>query len=1600
MDTPITPAAAQEPVSQALTASIAAAAQILDALPPASQPAEQHNPTQPIQQPDAPAQQTAQPTQHQREQRLILHTRSPEVIDMTSAQRRQYGIEGITDSIDTVRSLSLAPRHVGRQTHQVSLGIGGELPQGGSHRGGELRIEPEVVMETQQSYDTDEMLQPTQPELYTRAPIGRTPIPFGLNTNPAAIDLTPESPDSIPLTASRDSHGNVRPPPGFHNQGNTATLAVTQQAHVYSTAQLIIPTATNRSQPQPTPVNTQYDPASAGPSNRMPPPEYDPEHPTPEHPSRTQTAHEPEAQAPLTGLHLLPNRILNAGRTPRRHTFLNPHRPQLRLGMQAPIRPFQARTIQTPGEPAEADNEERTPNPSPTYSPSPMGEHLGNSQEDIPANTIPAQPPITTMPIDSHHANVTSLTAFDDNTLARTGITPETRQACKTIRTVLTEHPSVNIIRGNLTPPVSQIHGWIGHLEILAQAFQQSIAQTTGDEDKIAMIHFSTRLRAHIINLKDWATDKYRGQFQPSPGQAFLSLGTNPSLTDLAQFLLYDQHSPVPDTNAIRRRIESITHSRSPVSITGMSGGTSQVSTSSDLFKLYRYALAPNVPLWMHCIHPYSFTQVSVAVKNQARTIFRYCKSKIGLARDYAQKLDAIMQDLQEHGDHPETAPGIFTYEKFQWFADYPVGPYEPSDQNKVTRVEAIFDNQESISLTCLALARMAEDRYNIEATRRSATWYLDSLSKALCLQQQHYHFHKGQYNVKNLSVPPEYQHHLIPRIQMGPPPPPPNQGNENIQNPPYITTTMPAPPVISTVPRTPHLPMIPHIPITTNPPQAIIVLPPTATQPTPITLPIPTYNQTGRRPESEGENNNIPPPPRRRQALGYVHQTPGVTRLPITSRYQVQTPGINGFVSGGTQLGLPDRLTCIPPQRMLMTAPTTTPPMPAITTTQPPTNAYAFNYETTNPQIIHTQQQEQQAQETYMQQPPVNTIPPGPRTRSASQYQQTQGQAQQPDNRHWGNTRPVQQQTVNLPTNIGTLPDGRPRYTKESRGNYQSHPEIPAEWHSFATYFDYQKPNTPILEQDKLFREAFDIRSWPKHAILKEEQKFRMTDDFERWYTDTFVPALNGNPLYSQRPDIKAAILLTALTMDVRTYIYDMVGPLPEDEVLNKADQVQIITTLKGGLEWIVFLLHKIGNNLVESNLSRMRLIFHNCHVDAAGHYARANFRKFKQAADYLIERNKQDLGDGESYFSACNALVRVFKYCQVEDMAYRVGRRTVPRNQWDKHGNITETVRDYDVLKNTTQDLTEKGVVNWKKRWIALAAQTEEYTGEMAAVQKIPPEHLFPTYCVEIQGEDLQRNKYLAPNEARLRNRSTIYDRPSFRPTRSSERGRSQERGRSPYRRRYEDDRSRSRSFSRSRSVSKGRTQPRYPPSTEELERRIEAKVCYGCGNPGHMLRECMIRKKHFPDWNPRAQFRSRKERREEQTARFNAVNTNNPTNTPSPAKPSPQGSRYAHNNTTPDRSRRSDNERRRERSEDRYQERERSRDRRDRSRDHSRQRNDREQPDRERNRRDSDRGQRRERSQDRDYRHSHGRSRERPCDDRNLNAGIPPPPPTGNA
>jgi hypothetical protein len=111
------------------------------------------------------------------------------------------------------------------------------------------------------------------------------------------------------------------------------------------------------------------------------------------------------------------------------------------------------------------------------------------------------------------------------------------------------------------------------------------------------------------------------------------------------------------------------------------------------------------------------------------------------------------------------------------------------------------------------------------------------------------------------------------------------------------------------------------------------------------------------------------------------------------------------------------------------------------------------------------------------------------------------------------------------MATNIGTLPDGRPRYTKESRGNYQSHPEIPAEWHSFATYFDYQKANTPILEQDKLFREAFDIRSWPKHAILKEDQKFRMTDDFERWYTDTFVPALNGNPLYSQRPDIKAAI-------------------------------------------------------------------------------------------------------------------------------------------------------------------------------------------------------------------------------------------------------------------------------------------------------------------------------------------------------------------------------------------------------------------------------------------------------------------------------------------
>jgi hypothetical protein len=112
---------------------------------------------------------------------------------MTSAQRRQYGIEGITDSVDTVRSLSLAPRQVGRQTTQVSLGIGGELPQGGSHRGGEPRAELEVVMETQQSYDTDKMLQPTQPDLYTRAPAGRTPIPFGLDTTPAAIDLTPDS---------------------------------------------------------------------------------------------------------------------------------------------------------------------------------------------------------------------------------------------------------------------------------------------------------------------------------------------------------------------------------------------------------------------------------------------------------------------------------------------------------------------------------------------------------------------------------------------------------------------------------------------------------------------------------------------------------------------------------------------------------------------------------------------------------------------------------------------------------------------------------------------------------------------------------------------------------------------------------------------------------------------------------------------------------------------------------------------------------------------------------------------------------------------------------------------------------------------------------------------------------------------------------------------------------------------------------------------------------------------------------------------------------------------------------------------------------------
>jgi hypothetical protein len=313
---------------------------------------------------------------------------------------------------------------------------------------------------------------------------------------------------------------------------------------------------------------------------------------------------------------------------------------------------------------------------------------------------------------------------------------------------------------------------------------------------------------------------------------------------------MYDQHSPVPDTHAIRRRIESITQSRGPVSITDISGGTSQASTNSSTFKLYRYALAPQVPLWMHCIHPYSFSHVLMAVTNRAESIFGYCKSKIGLARDYTQKLDTILQDLRDHGDHPVTAPCIFTYEKFQWFSDFPVGPYDPAAQNKVARVEAIFDNQESISLTCLALARMAEDRYNVPATRRSASWYLESLSKALCLQQQHHHFHTTRYTVKEMQVPPELQIHLAPRIQMGPPPPRPPIQTPTPTQPQY---TIPPPQGLGLPPQTPSLPMIPYSSTATNPPpQAIIVMPPMSN--IPITLPLPHSQQQYKRMETNTE--------------------------------------------------------------------------------------------------------------------------------------------------------------------------------------------------------------------------------------------------------------------------------------------------------------------------------------------------------------------------------------------------------------------------------------------------------------------------------------------------------------------------------------------------------------------------------------------------------------------------------------------------------------------------------------------------------------------------------------------------------------------------
>jgi hypothetical protein len=88
-------------------------------------------------------------------------------------------------------------------------------------------------------------------------------------------------------------------------------------------------------------AQTQYDPASAGPSNRVPPPEYDPEHPTPERPEQNT----PQATGNL------PPVSQAIGQTNRRYGYLDRRRPYLQLGMRAPIRPFRPEITHSPNRP-------------------------------------------------------------------------------------------------------------------------------------------------------------------------------------------------------------------------------------------------------------------------------------------------------------------------------------------------------------------------------------------------------------------------------------------------------------------------------------------------------------------------------------------------------------------------------------------------------------------------------------------------------------------------------------------------------------------------------------------------------------------------------------------------------------------------------------------------------------------------------------------------------------------------------------------------------------------------------------------------------------------------------------------------------------------------------------------------------------------------------------------------------------------------------------------------------------------------------------------------------------------------------------------------